>query len=169
PGRAERVASPCAWAVLPRVRRRAARRPQHAAHHARRQPAMAARAPGDVAPGKGVSRGRPGGPLDRPRTGAIADGAAVGGHLVGTGIAEPGRIGCMGLSYGGYLTLAALVTYPTLFAVGVDVCGMANFETFFAGSEPWIAAAAVGKYGDPALGPELLRGSRRRPPSTRRP
>jgi dipeptidyl aminopeptidase/acylaminoacyl peptidase len=91
------------------------------------------------------------------RYGAIADVAACVAHLVGTGIAEPGRIGCMGRSYGGYLTLAALVTYPALFAVGVDVCGMSNFETFFANSEPWIAAAAVGKYGDPVLDRELLR------------
>jgi dipeptidyl aminopeptidase/acylaminoacyl peptidase len=91
------------------------------------------------------------------RYGAIADVAACVAHLVDSGIAEPGRIGCMGRSYGGYLTLAALVTYPTLFAVGVDVCGMSDFETFYAGTEPWIAAAAIGKYGDPARDRELLR------------
>jgi dipeptidyl aminopeptidase/acylaminoacyl peptidase len=83
------------------------------------------------------------------RHGAIADVAASVAHLLDTGIAEPGRIGCMGRSYGGYLTLAALVTYPELFAVGVDVCGMADFATFYAGTEPWIAAAAVSKYGHP--------------------
>jgi dipeptidyl aminopeptidase/acylaminoacyl peptidase len=91
------------------------------------------------------------------RYGAVADVAACVAHLVDTGIAEAGRIGCMGRSYGGYLTLAALVTYPELFAAGVDVCGMANFATFYAGTEPWIAAAAVGKYGDPVRDRELLR------------
>jgi dienelactone hydrolase len=91
------------------------------------------------------------------RYGAIADVAASVAHLVDTGVAEPGRIGCMGRSYGGYLTLAALVTYPELFAVGMDVCGMANFATFYAQTEPWIAAAAVGKYGHPEHDRALLR------------
>jgi dipeptidyl aminopeptidase/acylaminoacyl peptidase len=91
------------------------------------------------------------------RYGAIADVAACVDYLVDAGIADPGRIGCMGRSYGGYLTLAALVAYPDLFAVGVDVCGMANFETFYSQTEPWIAAAAVSKYGHPDLDRELLR------------
>jgi dipeptidyl aminopeptidase/acylaminoacyl peptidase len=91
------------------------------------------------------------------RFGAIADVAACVGHLVESGIADPRRIGCMGRSYGGYLTLAALVEHPELFAVGVDVCGMADFATFYAATEPWIAAAAVAEYGDPTHDGELLR------------
>jgi dipeptidyl aminopeptidase/acylaminoacyl peptidase len=91
------------------------------------------------------------------RYGAIADVAACAQHLVKSGIAESGRLGCMGRSYGGYLTLAALVNYPSLFAAGIDVCGMSNFETFYANTEPWIAAAAVSKYGDPVVDRELLR------------
>jgi dipeptidyl aminopeptidase/acylaminoacyl peptidase len=91
------------------------------------------------------------------RYGAIDDVAACVTYLVATGVAEPGRIGCMGRSYGGYLTLAALVAYPELFAAGVDTCGMANFVTFYAHTEPWIAAAAVGKYGHPVHDRELLR------------
>jgi dipeptidyl aminopeptidase/acylaminoacyl peptidase len=91
------------------------------------------------------------------RFGAIADVAACVRHLVETGIADPRRIGCMGRSYGGYLTLAALVEHPELFAVGVDVCGMADFATFYAATEPWIAAAAVAEYGDPTRDAELLR------------
>jgi dipeptidyl aminopeptidase/acylaminoacyl peptidase len=67
------------------------------------------------------------------------------------------RLGIMGRSYGGYLTLAALTTFPELFAVGIDVCGMANFATFYEHTEPWIAAAAVSKYGDPVADAELLR------------
>src|SRR5437763_3508077 len=66
-------------------------------------------------------------------------------------------MGCGGRSYGGYLTVAAMVAYPTLFRVGVDVCGITDFETFFAHTEPWIAAAAVSKYGDPRQDPGLLR------------
>lgn len=88
---------------------------------------------------------------------AIADVAAGVAHVVEAGIADPGRIGCMGRSYGGYLTLAALVWYPELFAVGVDVCGMSDLETFYRYTEPWIASAAVSKYGDPQRDRELLR------------
>jgi dipeptidyl aminopeptidase/acylaminoacyl peptidase len=91
------------------------------------------------------------------RYGAIADVAASVNYLVDAGIAAPGRIGVMGRSYGGYLTLAALVSYPELFAVGIDVCGMSNFATFYEHTEPWIAAAAVGKYGDPVADAALLR------------
>jgi dipeptidyl aminopeptidase/acylaminoacyl peptidase len=90
------------------------------------------------------------------RYGAIADVAACVTYLVDAGIAESDRVGCMGRSYGGYLTLAALVTYPEMFAVGIDVCGMSSFATFYAHTEPWIAAAAVSKYGDPVADAELL-------------
>lgn len=91
------------------------------------------------------------------RFAAIRDVATCVEHLVATGIADPDRVGCMGRSYGGYLTLAALVNHPELFAVGIDVCGMADFETFFARTEPWIADSAVGEYGHPIHDRNLLR------------
>ncbi|WP_433802348.1 prolyl oligopeptidase family serine peptidase [Actinomycetospora sp. CA-084318] len=91
------------------------------------------------------------------RFAAIRDVASCVEHLVGAGVADPARVGVMGRSYGGYLTLAALVNHPELFAVGVDVCGMADFETFFARTEPWIADAAVGEYGHPIHDRNLLR------------
>lgn len=91
------------------------------------------------------------------RFAAIRDVASCVEHLVGSGIADAARVGVMGRSYGGYLTLAALVNHPELFAVGVDVCGMADFETFFARTEPWIADAAVGEYGHPIHDRNLLR------------
>jgi dipeptidyl aminopeptidase/acylaminoacyl peptidase len=95
---------------------------------------------------------------DRERRAAgIRDIASCVGYLVRAGLAEPGRIGVGGRSYGGYLTLTALVTYPELFRVGVDICGVADFETFYAHSEPWIAAPAVTKYGDPHTDRALLR------------
>jgi acetyl esterase/lipase len=91
------------------------------------------------------------------RWAAIDDVAVCVRHLVATGQADPGAVGVMGRSYGGYLTLAALVWHPELFAVGVDVCGMADFHTFFRDSEPWIAQAAITKYGDPIADADLLR------------
>ena len=94
--------------------------------------------------------------LDR-RFQAITDVRAAVNYLVDAGIAEPGRIGCMGRSYGGYLTLVALTWYAELFAVGVDVCGMVDLETFYANTEPWIAEAAYSKYGHPERDRDLLR------------
>lgn len=91
------------------------------------------------------------------RFAAIDDVADVVGYLVDAGLSDPTAIGCGGRSYGGYLTVAAMVTYPALFRVGVDVCGITDFETFYAHTEPWIAAAAVSKYGDPRRDAGLLR------------
>ena len=90
------------------------------------------------------------------RYAAIEDVRSCVTHLVDGGFSVPDAIGCMGRSYGGYLTLAALTTFPDLFAVGIDVCGMANFATFYEHTEPWIAAAAVSKYGDPVTDAALL-------------
>ncbi|SNY57299.1 S9 family peptidase [Paractinoplanes atraurantiacus] len=85
---------------------------------------------------------------------AIEDVRTCAAYLVDAGIAS--RLGIMGRSYGGYLTLAALVTFPDLFEAGIDVCGMSNFATFYEHTEPWIAAAAVSKYGDPVADRDLL-------------
>lgn len=91
------------------------------------------------------------------RYAAIDDVAACVDHLISTGTAAGHQIGVMGRSYGGYLTLAALVWHPELFAVGVDVCGMSDLVTFYRDTERWIAAAAVSKYGHPERDAELLR------------
>jgi dipeptidyl aminopeptidase/acylaminoacyl peptidase len=90
------------------------------------------------------------------RYGAFEDVAACVADLVEAGIAEPGRLGILGRSYGGYLTLAVLTRFPDLFRVGVAVCGMSDLRTWYATTEPWIAAAAVTKYGDPARDGDLL-------------
>ena len=67
------------------------------------------------------------------------------------------RIAVTGRSYGGYLTLASLAFSPGIFAAGVDICGMSDLLTFYRDTEPWIAAAAVSKYGDPQRDRTLLR------------
>ncbi|HEX2262725.1 MAG TPA: prolyl oligopeptidase family serine peptidase, partial [Pseudonocardiaceae bacterium] len=91
------------------------------------------------------------------RFAAIDDVADLVGYLVDAGLAHPAVLGCAGRSYGGYLTVTAMVTYPELFRVGVDICGITDFETFYAHTEPWIAATAVSRYGDPRRDAELLR------------
>ena len=71
--------------------------------------------------------------------------------------ADPKRIGIMGGSYGGYMTVAGLTEYPELFAAGADLFGVVNFETFFAHTEPWMAAISKVEYGDPDKEVDMLR------------
>jgi dipeptidyl aminopeptidase/acylaminoacyl peptidase len=90
------------------------------------------------------------------REASFADVPATVTELVTAGIAEPGRVGAHGWSYGGYLTLVALTRWPQLFAAGVSLAGMSDLRTFFAGTEPWMAAASVTEYGDPVGDRALL-------------
>lgn len=55
------------------------------------------------------------------------------------------------------MTMAGLSFYPRLFAAGADLCGIVNFATFFANTEPWMAAVSKQEYGDPDTESELLR------------
>ncbi|MFD3327495.1 S9 family peptidase [Streptomyces sp. NPDC058701] len=95
--------------------------------------------------------------LGAGRFAAIHDVADCAAHVVALGYADPLRLGVMGRSYGGYLTMAALVWHPELFRTGVAVCGMSDLATFFAGTEPWIAQSAAAKYGHPEHDRDLLR------------
>ncbi|WP_309050793.1 alpha/beta fold hydrolase [Streptomyces sp.] len=94
--------------------------------------------------------------LGTGRFDAIEDVAACAAHVVEAGLADPRRLAVMGHSYGGYLTLASLVWHPDLFRTGVTVCGMSDFGTFFAGTEPWLAESAAHKYGHPERDRALL-------------
>ncbi|HEX5505586.1 MAG TPA: S9 family peptidase [Thermomicrobiales bacterium] len=87
----------------------------------------------------------------------IADIAACADYVVAAGVADPRRIGIMGGSYGGYMTMAGLTEYPERFAAGANLYGVVNFETFFAHTEPWMAAISKVKYGDPDTERDLLR------------
>jgi dipeptidyl aminopeptidase/acylaminoacyl peptidase len=90
------------------------------------------------------------------REASFLDVAATVEHLVAAGIALPGQVGAHGWSYGGYLTLVALTRWPELFAAGATLAGMSDLRTFFAGTEPWMAAASVTEYGDPVTDRDML-------------
>lgn len=78
-------------------------------------------------------------------------------HLIDEGIADPGRAVVSGRSYGGYLVNATLVRHPGRWRGGIAACGMSDLQTFYRTTEPWIAAAAYPKYGNPLQERELLR------------
>ncbi len=90
------------------------------------------------------------------RFNAIKDIKSSVDYLVTNKIADPRRLGIMGGSYGGYMTMAGLTEYPDLFQAGADLFGVVNFETFFANTEPWMAAISTVEYGDPKTQADLL-------------
>ena len=91
------------------------------------------------------------------RTGAVDDIAACVDWAVSQGIADARRIGITGGSYGGYMTMAGLASFPDLFAAGANLFGIVNFATFFRNTEPWMAAISKTEYGDPETEAALLR------------
>jgi dipeptidyl aminopeptidase/acylaminoacyl peptidase len=90
------------------------------------------------------------------RLDAIADVVVSAAWLTAQGLADPERIAVVGRSYGGYAVLMALTNFPEVFASGADICGMSDLTTFYRDTEPWIAKAAVTKYGDPEQDALLL-------------
>ena len=63
------------------------------------------------------------------RTGALA--------LIAAGLAEPGRIGITGLSYGGYSSWYAITRYPReVFAAAAPVCGMTDLVIDYETTRP---------------------------------
>jgi dipeptidyl aminopeptidase/acylaminoacyl peptidase len=90
------------------------------------------------------------------RFNAVKDIKSSVDYLVANNIGDPHRLGIMGGSYGGYMTMAGLTEYPDVFKAGADLFGIVNFETFFANTEPWMAAISTLEYGDPKTQADLL-------------
>ena len=82
---------------------------------------------------------------------------ACADYLINTGIAHREKLGIIGGSYGGYAVMVAVTEFPDLFAAGVNLFGMVNFATFFANTEPWMAAISGTEYGDPETQADLLK------------
>jgi dipeptidyl aminopeptidase/acylaminoacyl peptidase len=90
------------------------------------------------------------------REGSFPDVRAAVDYLIAQGITVPGRVGVHGWSYGGYLAMISLTRFPEVFASGSSHAGMSDLLTFFAHTEPWMAAASVTEYGDPVTDVEML-------------
>jgi dipeptidyl aminopeptidase/acylaminoacyl peptidase len=67
--------------------------------------------------------------------------------LVDSGYAEYGKIAVKGGSYGGYVTLAALVDYPEIFGAGICSVGISNFVTFLQNTADYRRAIREAEYG----------------------
>jgi dipeptidyl aminopeptidase/acylaminoacyl peptidase len=83
----------------------------------------------------------------RLRMDSVADLDYAVRWLVAQSIADRRRIAVMGGSYGGFMVLAAVTTYPDLWAAGVDIVGIANFVTFLENTGPWRRKLREPEYG----------------------
>jgi len=66
------------------------------------------------------------------------------------------RVGVMGQSYGGFMTLASIALHPELWAVAVDVVGIANFVSFLERTGPWRRKNRSEEYGFLGTDREML-------------
>lgn len=62
-------------------------------------------------------------------------------YLETQGITDPKRVGIMGISYGGYATLAGVAFTPDLYRAAVDVAGPANLVSLLEATPPYWEAA----------------------------
>jgi dipeptidyl aminopeptidase/acylaminoacyl peptidase len=81
------------------------------------------------------------------RAGSVADAKAAADWLIAEGLADPKRIAVSGGSYGGFMVLALLSEHPDVFAAGIDVVGIANFETFLENTASYRRALREAEYG----------------------
>jgi dipeptidyl aminopeptidase/acylaminoacyl peptidase len=79
--------------------------------------------------------------------------------LASQGYIDPERIGIMGGSYGGYMTLAALAFRPEAFKVGIDIFGVSNWIRTLESIPPYWEAQRKALYdeiGDPVKDKDFL-------------
>jgi len=61
---------------------------------------------------------------------------------------DASRVAVMGGSYGGYMVLASLTTYPDRLRAGIDVVGIASFRSFLKNTSPYRQDLRRAEYGD---------------------
>jgi len=83
----------------------------------------------------------------RKRMDSVADLKHAVEWLRFSGLADPDRIAIYGRSYGGFMVLAAITTYPDLWAAAIDVVGIADWVTFLENTGPWRRAHREKEYG----------------------
>lgn len=81
------------------------------------------------------------------RMDSVADLKYAVDWLKSSGFVHPNKIAVMGGSYGGFMVLAAMTSYPELWAAGVNIVGIANFVTFLENTGPWRRHLREAEYG----------------------
>jgi dipeptidyl aminopeptidase/acylaminoacyl peptidase len=79
--------------------------------------------------------------------------------LIGRGVVDPDRIGIIGGSYGGFMTMAALAFAPDEFAVGVNIFGVTNWLRTLNSIPPYwesFRKALYDEMGDPTTADSVM-------------
>lgn len=79
--------------------------------------------------------------------------------LIGTGAIDPDKIGIIGGSYGGYMTMAALTFTPDEFTVGVNIFGVTNWLRTLKSIPPYWESfrnALYAEMGDPSTEDSIM-------------
>jgi dipeptidyl aminopeptidase/acylaminoacyl peptidase len=93
----------------------------------------------------------------RLRMDSVRDLDAAAAWLGESSVAPADRIGVIGGSYGGFMTLAAITfCAERKWAAAVDIVGIASFKTFFARTAPWRRPLRAAEYGDPENDADFL-------------
>ena len=61
---------------------------------------------------------------------------------------DASRVAVVGGSYGGFMVLSSLVHYPDRIKAGIDIVGIANFNTFLKRTSPYRQDLRRAEYGD---------------------
>jgi dipeptidyl aminopeptidase/acylaminoacyl peptidase len=85
----------------------------------------------------------------RKRMDSVRDLKLAWQWLVDSGWGDRDRIAVMGPSYGGFMTLSAITTYPELWAAGVDLYGISDFRTMLSNTSSYRRKHRAAEYGDP--------------------
>lgn len=84
----------------------------------------------------------------RLRPNAVLDMEDALSWLAADGRVDASRAAVMGGSYGGYMTNAAVTSFPDLFRCGVSIVGVSNWVTALEGASPALKASDRIEYGD---------------------
>jgi dipeptidyl aminopeptidase/acylaminoacyl peptidase len=90
------------------------------------------------------------------REDSVKDLAALNEWLQKRPDVVPNKIGIIGGSYGGYMVLAAITLYPTMWAAACDIVGIGNFVTFLERTAAYRRAQREAEYGSLTKDKELL-------------
>jgi dipeptidyl aminopeptidase/acylaminoacyl peptidase len=83
----------------------------------------------------------------RLRLDSVRDLDAAAAWLVSEGLAPADRIGVIGGSYGGYMTLAAIAFFPERWAAAVAMVAIGRWVTFLEQTDPWRRPLREAEYG----------------------
>jgi dipeptidyl aminopeptidase/acylaminoacyl peptidase len=92
------------------------------------------------------------------RMDSVADLAYAAHWLKEQADVDGDRLVVYGGSYGGFMVLSALSTYPDLWAAGVDIVGISNFVSFLENTSDYRRAHREAEYGSLAANRAFLEG-----------